>query len=337
MKNILVLGGTGFVGAHVCEKLVREGWRVTVPTRRRANAQHLLPLPRVTVLELDVHDEVALSRAVVGQDAVVNLVAILHGTQAAFDKAHVALPQKLARACLAAGVGQVVHVSALGADALQPESAPSMYLRSKGQGEAVLMQAAMGAGAGNQAQAGFELTILRPSVIFGADDKFINLFAKLQKVFPLMPLAGAQARFQPVWVEDVATAVVKSLLRVGLSGDASPRVIEACGPDVFTLKELVQLSAQLSGVCAGQGRPVIALPRWMGLLQATLMELAPGQPVMSRDNLDSMLIDNVATGQLPGLASLGITPAALRPLAQDFLAQSQPNYGLPGIRLRFPR
>ena len=337
MKNILILGGTGFVGAHVCEKLVREGWRVTVPTRRRANAQHLLPLPRLTVLELDVHDEAALSRAVAGQDAVVNLVAILHGTQAAFDKAHVALPQKLARACLAAGVGQVVHVSAMGADALQPESAPSMYLRSKGQGEAVLMQAAMGAGAGNQAQAGFDLTILRPSVIFGADDKFINLFAKLQKVFPVMPLAGAQARFQPVWVEDVASAVVKSLQGVGASGDASTRVIEACGPDVFTLKELVQLSAQLSGVCEGQGRPVIALPRWMGLLQAALMELAPGQLVMSRDNLDSMLIDNVATGKLPGLASLGITPAALRPLAQDFLAQSQPTYGLPGIRLRFPR
>jgi NADH dehydrogenase len=333
MNNILVLGGTGFVGAHVCEKLVRQGWHVTVPTRRRANAQHLLPLPLITVLELDVHDEAALTRAVAGHDAVVNLVAILHGTQAAFDKTHVALPQKLARACVAAGIKQVVHISALGADALQPESAPSMYLRSKGQGEAVLMQAALGAGADVHAQAGFELTILRPSVIFGANDKFINLFAKLQKLFPVMPLAGALARFQPVWVEDVATAVVRSLQRVGASATQAPRVIEACGPDVFSLRELVQLSAQLSGVCEGRGRPVIALPSWLGRLQATLMELAPGQPLMSRDNLDSMQMDNVASGKLPGLQSLGITPSALRPIAQDYLTQSQPTYGLPGIRL----
>lgn len=334
MKNILVLGGTGFVGAHVCEKLVREGWHVTVPTRRRSNAQHLLPLPLVTVLELDVHDEAALSRAVAGHDAVVNLVAILHGNQAAFDKVHVALPQKLARACMAAGVKRLVHVSALGADALQPQSAPSMYLRSKGQGEAVLMQAAAGAGAGVGAQAGFALTILRPSVIFGAGDKFLNFFARLQKVFWIMPLAGAHARFQPVWVEDVASAVVRSLERGGTAPANAPQVIEVCGPDVFTLQELVQLSAQLSGVCEGRGRPVIPLPRWLGRLQAMLMELAPGVPLMSRDNLDSMQRDNVASGTLPGLQSLGITPAALRPIAQDYLTQDQPTYGLPGIRLR---
>jgi NADH dehydrogenase len=334
MNNILVLGGTGFVGAHVCEKLVREGWHVTVPTRRRANAQHLLPLSLVTVLELDVHDEVALTRALKGHDAVVNLVAILHGTQAAFDKAHVALPQKLGRACLATGVKQVVHISALGADALQASSAPSMYLRSKGQGEAVLMQAAMGAGANSQAQAGFALTILRPSVIFGADDKFINLFAHLQKIVPVMPLAGADARFQPVWVEDVAKAVVQSLKRVGSADAKSPRIIEACGPEVFTLKELVQLSAQLSGVCQGRGRPVLSLPHWLGYLQALLMELAPGNPMMSRDNLDSMKVDNVATGKVPGLSVLGIKPSPLAPIAQDYLTQTQPGYGLSGIRRR---
>jgi uncharacterized protein YbjT (DUF2867 family) len=335
MKNVLVLGGSGFVGAHVCEKLVREGWHVTVPTRRRSNATHLLPLPLVTVLELDVHDEAALTRAVAGHDAVINLVAILHGSQEAFHKAHVALPQKLARACLAGGVKQLVHISALGANALQPESAPSMYLRSKGQGEAVLVQAAMGAGAGAGAQAGFELTVLRPSVMFGADDKFINLFAKLQKLFAVMPLAGASARFQPVWVEDVASAVVRSLSTfAGATLARAPKVLELCGPDVYTLKDLVQMAARLSGVREGRGRPVISLPYWMGWLQALLMELAPGEPLMSRDNLDSMQIDNVASGQLPGLQSLGITPAALKPIAQDYLKRSQPTYGLPGIRLR---
>ena len=319
MKKILLLGGTGFVGTHVCEKLAREGWQVTVPTRRRANATQVMHLPGLTVMELDVHDEAALARVAVGHDALVNLVAILHGDQAAFEHVHVALPKKIAHACLAAGVGQVVHVSALGADSLQPDKAPSMYLRSKGEGEAVLLQAAEGGSAGAAAHKGFDLSILRPSVIFGEGDKFLTLFAKLQKLFPLMPLAGAAARFQPVWVEDVANAVVACLK--GANGQPSPRIIEAAGPDVLTLKEIVQLSAQASGVAGGSGRPVIALPTWAGRLQATLMGLAPGAPLMSLDNLDSMKIDNVATGKWKGLASLGIKASALLPIARQYLAR----------------
>jgi NADH dehydrogenase len=194
-----------------------------------------------------------------------------------------------------------------------------MYLRSKGEGEAVLIQAAEGAGAGAAGQAGFDLSILRPSVIFGADDKFLNLFAKLQKVFPLMPLAGASARFQPVWVQDVANAVVHCLQ--GANAAVSPRIIEVFGPEVFTLKELVQISAQLSGAAGGFARPVISLPQWAGRLQATLMGLAPGEPMMSLDNLESMKVDNVATGKHPGLDSLGITASALQPIAQDYLAE----------------
>src|ERR1035437_10211867 len=333
MKKVMVLGGTGFVGAHVCEKLVRQGWHVTVPTRRRSNARHLLHLPLVTVLELDVHDAAALAHALVGHAALVNLVAILHGTQAAFDKVHIMLPGTLARACVAVGVKKIVHISALGANAQQPQTAPSMYLRSKGQGEAVLMQAAS-AGAGPGEQAAFDLTILRPSVIFGGEDKFLNVFAKLQQVLPIMPLACANARFQPVWVEDVANAVVRSLECGAAPGVHVPALLELCGPDIFTLRELVQLSAQLSGVCEGRGRPVIALPLWLGRLQAAFMSLAPGEPVMSRDNLDSMTMDNVASGKLPGLQSLGITPSALRPIAQDYLTQNQPGSGLQGIRRR---
>jgi len=317
MKKVLVVGGTGFVGTQVCKKLLSQGWQVTVPTQSRSHAQHLQALSGLTLLEIDVHDEAALRQAVAGQDAVVNLVAILHGDQAAFDKVHVALPQKLARACRAGGVKRVVHISALGSDAQDPVSAPSMYLRSKGQGEAVLIEAA-GAGA----KMAFDLAILRPSVIFGAQDKFLNVFAKLQKVLPFMPLACGGARFQPVWVDDVASAVALSLAP-GDSGvmpiAASPKIIEACGPEVFTLKQLVQLSAQLSCVRGGRGRPVMALPLWLGHVQAALMALAPGEPVMSHDNLDSMKVDNVASGKVPGLQSLGITPAALRPIAQSYL------------------
>jgi len=329
MKKVMVLGATGFVGQHVCEKLVRQGWSVTVVTRRRTNARHLQHLPLLTVLEFDVHNEAALTAALVGHDALVNLVAILHGNAATFDKVHVALPQKLGRACVAARVRQLVHVSALGADPLQPQAAPSLYLRSKSQGEAVLLQAAA-----NGAQAPFALSVLRPSVVFGAEDQFLNLFARLQVLAPFVPLAGAEARFQPVWVEDVATAVVRCLSLGSGTPPSAPQVIEACGPEVYTLRELVQLAGRLSGVRHGRGRPVLGLPNWLGRLQAALMEFMPGQPLMSRDNLDSMQKPNVASGRLPGLASLGITPAALRPVAALYLRQGQPDQGLPGLRAR---
>ena len=317
MKKVFVMGGTGFVGTRVCDQLVRQGWQVTVATRRLSNARDLQTSAGVTMIELDVHDEAALTQALLGHDAVVNLVAILHGSQADFDHVHVSLVQKLARACIAVGVRQLVHVSAIGVNAQQPESAPAMYLRSKGQGEAVLLRAAS-----SKTPAAFELTILRPSVIFGVHDKFLNVFAKLQKTLPLMPLAGASARFQPVWVEDVATAVVRSLERDDPAGAVKPPlVLEACGPDVFTLKQLVQMAARFAGVRGGRGRPVIALPRWLGRLQASLMEMAPGEPLMSRDNLDSMQIDNVASGKLPGLSQLGIAAASLAPIASAYLGR----------------
>lgn len=306
MKRILILGGTGFVGRHVCEHLVRAGWRITLPTRREANASQVQHLPGLTVLRADVHDETTLARLLPGHDAVLNLVAILHGNEAAFERVHVELPAKLARACLASGVKRLLHVSALGADARYPEAAPSHYLRSKSRGEAVLQQAA---------GAGLQLTVLRPSVIFGAGDRFLNLFARLQKVFPILPLAGAHARFQPVWVEDVAHAVLRCLQDPATSG----QTYELCGPQTFTLKALVQLAGRWSGIRHGRGRPVIALPPALGRLQAGLMELLPGPPLMSRDNLDSLRLDNLASGKLPGLRALGIQATALAAIAPLYL------------------
>lgn len=314
MKKVFVMGGTGFVGAGVCAQLLGQGWQLTVPTRSRGKAHPVVSAAGLTLIELDVHDELALRQAFAGQDAVVNLVAILHGTQTQFHHVHVSLVEKLARAAVAAGVKQLVHVSAIGAQAQQPLSAPSMYLRSKGQGEAVLLRAAS-----LSEPPAFELTILRPSVIFGAKDKFLNVFASLQKTLPFMPLAGAGARFQPVWVDDVASAVLRSLTREPASTAHAPLTLQACGPDVFTLRELVQLAARLSGVRGGRGRPVIALPNWLSRLQATLMELLPGEPVMSRDNLDSMQCDNVASSALPGLEYLGIEATALPAIAAAYL------------------
>lgn len=303
MKNILVLGGTGFVGRHVCEQLHRLGWRVTVPTRRAVNAALVQHLPRVQVTQADVHDEAQLTALLRGHDAVVNLVAILHGSEAAFERTHVALPQKLVRACAAAGVARVVHVSALGV-ALD---GPSRYQRSKARGEQVLQEGAR--------QHGLALTVLRPSVIFGAGDRFLNLFARLQATFPVMPLAGAGARFQPVWVNDVARAVVACLDDPQFARSSVGQTIECAGPQVFTLGELVRIAGRLGS----QQRPVLPLPMALGKLQAGVMELMPAEPLMSRDNLDAMRTDNVASGQLPGLQSLGIRPAALEAVAATYL------------------
>lgn len=312
--RILVLGGSGFVGRHVCEHLVRAGCDVTVPTRRPDRANVVQTLPGVTVLRASVHDDTELQSLVQGHDVVINLIAILHGNAAQFEMAHVRLPQRLAQAMQDAGVHRLVHVSALGAD----PAGPSHYQRSKGRGEAVLHQAPL------------DLTILRPSVIFGAEDRFLNLFARLQRLAPVLPLAGGRTRFQPVWVVDVARAVVHCALHPPTAG----HTYEACGPDVFTLAELVRLSGQWAGICGGHGRIVLPLPLWMGYPQALAMELLPGEPLMSRDNLASMHVNNVASGDTPGLPTLGIQPAALAAVAPTYLGQRGPRSRLDLYRAR---
>lgn len=302
MNNILVLGGTGFVGRALCEKLVErsrggEG-RITVPSRRPQRAKAIQLLPTVEVVQADVHDQAQLTRLVAGRDAVINLVAILHGSDAAFQHVHVELPRKLARACQATGVRRVVHVSALGA----AFNAPSRYLRSKAEGEVALRSA------------GLALTVLRPAVIFGAEDRFLNLFASLQRFFPLMPLAGADARFQPVWVGDVAQAIANAISR----HDSIGRTCECTGPRVYTLADLVRLAGRWSG----HERKVIPLPPALGRLQAMAMECLPGEPLMSRDNLASMQVPNVASSTLPGLEALGVHATALEAVMPERLARS---------------
>ena len=302
MNRILVLGGTGFVGRAVCERLAERSasGATIVPTRRAQHANRVRALPTVQVVQADVHNEATLAHLLAGCDAVVNLVAILHGSAAAFDHVHVALPRRLAAACKTAGVSRLVHVSALG---VGPQ-APSNYLRSKTAGEAVLVEASQG-------PVGLALTLLRPSVIFGAEDQFLNVFARLQALAPVMPLAGGSARFQPVWVEDVATAIVNALnMPVSVN-----QTYEAAGPGTYTLSDLVRLAGRWSS----HERPQIPLPMALGRLQALAMECLPGQPLMSRDNLDSMRVPNVASGMLPGLAALGISPTAMEAVAPAYL------------------
>ena len=298
--RLLIFGGSGFVGRALCRQLVAAGYdRITVPTRHRAHAKALSVLPGLTVLETWPLDDDTLRALVADADVVVNLIAILQGSEAAFEAVHVRWPQRLVQACEAAGGRRLVHVSALGV----AEDAPSRYLRSKARGEAVIRAS------------GLDWRLLRPSVIFGAEDRFLNLFAELQQVLPVLPLAGATAQFQPVWVEDVAAALRQLIERPGASG----QVFEAAGPQVLSLRELVRLAGRL----LSRPRPVLALPAPLAWLQALFLECMPGEPMMSRDNLASMQVPNVASGRLPGLAELGLRPRSVsgvldvRPRAQS--------------------
>ena len=298
MKRLLVLGGTGFVGRALCEQLAQRhpDTEVLVPTRHAGQRRNLLALPDVELAQADVHDEATLARLLQGCDAAVNLVGVLHGDEARFRRVHAELPRKLVHACRVAGVRRIVHISALGA---APE-APSRYLRSKAAGEAALLTS------------GLDVTILRPSVMFGEEDHFLNLFARLQAWAPVLPLAGAHARFQPVWVHDVARALLTCLEEAYTVG----QVYELAGPHVYTLAEL----AHLAGRACGRERPIIALPDALARLQAAFMHLLPGEPLMSGDNLDSMKVDNVASGRLPGLQDLGIQPASVTAVAPEYLS-----------------
>ena len=298
-ESILLIGGSGFIGSRIAARLVADGRRVIVPTRRLARAGHLSVLPTLQIAEADVFDERALDRLLPQVDAVINLVGVLHSRPGypwgpAFDHAHVALPRLLAQACARHHVARVLHMSALGASA----DGPSMYLRSKAAGEKLLLEAP-----------GLQVTAFRPSVVFGPGDSFLNLFAKLQALSPVMPLGGADAKFQPVYVGDVARAFADALDDPASIG----KVYELVGPHTYTLRELVRLA----GVYSGHARPVIPLPASVARLQALLLEWVPGGPLMSRDNLDSMKADNVASGRHP--LPPHWTPTPLEAVAPDYL------------------
>lgn len=298
IHRVLVLGGSGFVGAAVCARLAAAGVRVTVPTRRIARARSVQTLPGVEVVECDINHADGLARVLVGHQAVVNLAAILHGQAQEFERAHVELPATVGRACAAAGLRRVVHVSALGASL----TGASMYQRTKAGGEVAIRAF------------GLDVTVLRPSLIFGAGDASLNLFARMQQLAPVVPLAGAATRFQPVWVGDVGTAIARCVLQAGHAA----KTYEICGPETFSLRELVQLAGRLSG----HERPIFELPDSTAHALAWVLEHLPIKPMMTRDNLASLSVDNVATGELPGLADLGITPTRLGSIAPTYLGRT---------------
>jgi NADH dehydrogenase len=275
--DILLIGGNGFVGRVLAAQLQAAGYSVLLPTSHLAAGRELRMLPKVYLEDADVHDfdELqSLCARIHDNGAVINLVGVLHDKPATpygkvFNAAHVDLPKNIITAMQMHGLKRYLHMSALGADS----HGPSMYQRSKGDGEAAVKASSL------------DWTIFRPSVIFGAQDQFINLFSKLAKLFPVMPLANHQAKFQPVSVDDVASAFVMTL--------KMPQTIhesyDLVGPMVYTMKEIVEFAARkVKTSCA-----IIPVPGFIGYLQALAFEFLPVPTLMSRDNIASMQLPNV--------------------------------------------
>ena len=304
--KVLVLGGSGFIGRHLVAGLARREIKVTVPSRRRERAKHLILLPTVDVVEANVGDHAVLERLARGQDAVVNLVGILHGD---FERAHAELPQAIVAACRAAGVRRLLHMSALGADV----QGPSEYQRSKAKGEQAVREAK-----------DLDVTVFRPSVAFGPEDRFLNRFAAMARFMPVLAVPCPQARFQPVYVGDVARAMAAAL-----DDNAShAKVYELGGPHEYTLKQLVELVCSLTE----RRRLVIGLPDWASRMQAFVLEKLPGR-LLTRDNYRSMQVPNTTRSPFP----FGIVPQALEAVAPTYLLPSGPRERYPQLRWRARR
>ncbi|MBK1645659.1 epimerase [Thiocapsa imhoffii] len=309
MKHSLfcVIGGTGFVGQHLLNCLSEAGYRTRVPTRHPARHRHLRLVPGCEVVEVAQWDAATLREQLVGCQAVVNLAGLLNeGGGRGFEQTHVGLVEQVSEAALAAGVPVYVQMSALNAD----PAGPSAYLQSKGRGEAAAWAAA---------QRGLSVTVLRPSVIFGAGDHFYHRFATLLRLLPgPLPLACAEARFAPVHVADVASAIRLVLETPSHQG----QVYQLCGPRVVSLREVV------SDVGRWINKParIIALNDRLAQLQARIFEKLPGQ-LFTQDHYRSLQVDSVCTAD--GFGQLGIRPTDVEVVMPMLLKPSLPTGEIP--------
>jgi uncharacterized protein YbjT (DUF2867 family) len=329
-KTILVTGGTGFIGSSLVPKLVAKGYHVILPTRRLASARHLQTLPTVEVIQTPMKSVDELAPYLLRSDVVINLIGILHGRpgkrpehdfnqdpryRAAedpygpdFGAMHVDFPKTLAELAASSGVRRMLQMSAFGTH-LPKAELPSMYLRSKAAGEKATLNTM-----------GLATTVFRPSVVFGAGDSFLNLFAKMQVLPIVVPLARSSCKFQPVYVEDVTSAMANSIENKATYGKA----YDLLGPETFTLRDLVKLSGRL----AGHERPVIGLPDFLGKIQASLLEMLPGPTIMSIDNFNSLKIDSALPAGYVMAPELGVTPQALSTVAPSYLSKTAPRFSV---------
>lgn len=300
INQVCVLGGSGFVGSAIVHRLSAAGYAVKVLSRQRERAKHLTLLPNVQVVECDVLSDVELGMHMQSCDAVINLIGILHESkQFSFEAMHHQLPARVAALCEKFGIKRLLHMSALQTSA----EAPSAYLRSKAAGEAAVLAHA----------ANIRVTIFQPSIVFGRGDSFLNLLATIVKLMPVVALAKPEAKFQPIWVEDVAEAFVNSLSNVDTYG----KTYQLGGPRVYTLRELVEFVIFV----LGKKRKIVGLNDRLSYWQAYAMEMMPLK-LMTRDNIYSMEVDSVCQGPLA--PELGLKPAPIEAIVPEYLANDTP-------------
>ena len=311
-KLVTIFGGSGFVGRYIARRMAKEGWRVRVAVRRPNEAIFVRPYGVVGQVEpvlANIRDEASVRKVIAGADAVVNCVGILQESgQQTFDLVQEEGAGRVARIAKEEGVGQLVHISALGADA----SSKSRYARTKAAGEAAVL-------------AGFpKAVILRPSILFGDEDSFFNRFATMARLSPVIPLVGADTRFQPVYVDDVAQAAVKGVL-----GQAKAGVYELGGPEVETFDQLVTRMLKV----IRRSRFKLPIPFWAANIKAKGLDLVQKltgglftNTILTADQVELLKTDNVVSEGAKGFADLGITPTPMSAILDKYLYRHRP-YG----------
>jgi NADH dehydrogenase len=298
---VTIIGGSGFLGRYVAQRMARRGWRVRVAVRRPNEAlfvQTYGVVGQVLPVQCNIRDETSTRNVITGADAVVNCVGVLwESGRNRFDAVHVEGAARVARLAAEQGARRLVHVSAIGAD----PGSPSRYGRTKAAGERAVLDAFPDA------------VILRPSIMFGPEDEFFNQFASMARFTPVLPLVGADARFQPVWVEDVAEAAAR-----GATGEASPGLYELGGPRVATFRELMHLMLAI----IGRRRAVVNLPLGLAKLQARVLQVTSTigvKPMLTVDQVEMLRRDNVVAQGASGFAALGIQPTAMEAVLESYL------------------
>ncbi len=292
-QQLVILGGTGFVGSHLIPRLAKDGHRIVLLSRNREQHRELAVLPEVSIRSADVHDDDALRHHLTGADAVVNLIGILNPSgQQTFQRTHVEMARRLIAACEARGVKRLHQMSSLKAG-----QGLSNYLKTRGEAETLVKASSL------------DWTIYQPSVIFGRGDGLVSRFSALLRRMPVFPLARAKSRMAPTWVGDVVEAIA-------LCVDGHPlghrHSFELFGTEVLTLGEIVRSIRD----CAGLRTPILPLPDSLGRLQAQVAELLPGKP-FSLDNFRSLRTDSV--GKVDGYAALGIAQQPFTPWLPQLL------------------
>jgi NADH dehydrogenase len=307
---VTIFGGSGFVGRYIARRMAKEGWRVRVAVRNVNEAMFVRPYGVVGQVEpvfCNIRDDASVAAVMDGADAVVNCVGVLDETgKNTFAAVQSEGAERIARIAASNGVARMVHLSAIGADA----EAASDYARTKAEGEAGVLQHMPGA------------VILRPSIIFGPEDQFFNRFAGLTRMGPVLPVVGADTRFQPVYVDDVAAAATKAVL-----GEAEPGVYELGGPDVMSFRALMQLMLRI----VRRNRLILNMPFWIARIMASVfgvvraMSLGIVKGPVTKDQVLSLAVDNVVADDAKSFETLGISPTAMEAVLPDYLWRFRPS------------